>query len=406
MSAETAKLGEVARYIRGITFKPGDKIEPGAPSAVTCMRTKNVQDELDQSDRIAVPPEFVRRQEQYLREGDILVSSANSWNLVGKCCWVPALDYQATAGGFISIVRARESKVTPRYLYHWLSSGRTQHAARHCARQTTNIANLSRERFLELALPLPPIDEQRRIAAILDKADAIRRKRRDAIAMTEELLQTAFAHTVGDQHPDHATWRPTPIAKLAVQKKGAIRSGPFGSALKHSEFVDEGIAVLGIDNAVQNRFAWDERRFITPEKYEKLRRYEVLPGDVIITIMGTTGRSAVVPDDIPEAITTKHLATITVDRSKARPEYVAHALHRDDRLLHQVAMRNRGAIMAGLNLGIIRELEVRLPPLRAQDAWVEQLARIEAMRTRLERAAAEADDLFHSLVQRAFAGEL
>ena len=185
-----------------------------------------------------------------------------------------------------------------------------------------------------------------------------------------------------------------------------IRSGPFGSALKHSEFVDEGIAVLGIDNAVQNRFAWDQRRYITPEKYESLRRYRVFPGDVIVTIMGTTGRSAVVPQDIPEAITTKHLATITLDPAKACPQYVSHAIYRDDYLLHQVALRNRGAIMAGLNLGLIRELEVRLPPLPLQQRFADEVAAVEATRLQLLDAISDTDTLFSSLLQRAFRGEL
>ena len=115
-------LEEVARIIRGITFKPDDVISPNDENAVVCFRTKNVQQSLDESDLIAVPPEFVNREDQNVRNGDILVSSANSWNLVGKCCYVPELNYKATAGGFISILRGDSEKIDSRYLYHWFSS--------------------------------------------------------------------------------------------------------------------------------------------------------------------------------------------------------------------------------------------------------------------------------------------
>ena len=77
-----ARLGEVARFIRGITFKPSEVVSPHDTDAVVCMRTKNVQADLDEGDLIAVPPGLVRREEQYLREGDILVSTANSWFLL------------------------------------------------------------------------------------------------------------------------------------------------------------------------------------------------------------------------------------------------------------------------------------------------------------------------------------
>jgi type I restriction enzyme S subunit len=132
----------------------------------------------------------------------------------------------------------------------------------------------------------------------------------------------------------------------------------------------------------------------------------VKPGDVIITIMGTTGRSAVVPQDIPPAITTKHLATITLDRSKALPEYVSNAIHRDPSVLHQIALQNRGAIMAGLNLGIIKKLKVRLPPLEQQILYDKVVIKTRQEQERLEKAANTTNDFFNSLLQRAFRGEL
>jgi type I restriction enzyme S subunit len=224
--------------------------------------------------------------------------------------------------------------------------------------------------------------------------------------MTEELLQSAYMSGVGSENASYDSWPEASIQSLAASGRGRIRSGPFGSALRHSEFVDEGIAVLGIDNAVQNRFAWGERRFITLEKYESLRRYRVFPRDVIVTIMGTTGRAAVIPDDIPEAITTKHLATISLNPKKAEAEYLANALHREPRVLAQIAARNRGAIMSGLNLGLIKELVVRVPPLDLQRRFAQLVGRIRVHEQWAWAQCGHADDLFHALVQRAFRGEL
>ncbi|WP_217998395.1 hypothetical protein, partial [Sphingobium amiense] len=137
------RLGDVAEFVRGITFKPDDVIDINAPDAVVCMRTKNVQADLDVSDLLAIPPSFVKRPDKYLNEGDILVSTANSWNLVGKCCWVPKLNMKATLGGFISALRSTSTNLDGRYLYHWFSFDPVQTLVRNCARQTTNIANLS-----------------------------------------------------------------------------------------------------------------------------------------------------------------------------------------------------------------------------------------------------------------------
>lgn len=292
-----------------------------------------------------------------------------------------------------------------RFLAYFL---RQPHVVDMAASRSTgvNLPRLSPKVLAEFEVPFPPLAEQRRIVAILDKADGIRQKRARLLEATDEFLESAYVHMVGNLNPNHGDWEPFTVEALAEDHKGSIRSGPFGSALRHGEFVDDGIAVLGIDNAVQNKFAWAKRRFITPFKYDELRRYKVFPGDVIITIMGTTGRSAVVPNDISEAITTKHLATITCNKELIHPEVLSFAIHSDPLIIRQIKSFNKGAIMDGLNLGIIRKLKINLPPMKVQLQFVRMLHKARAIEASSQSPEGSVEELFLSLSQRAFRGEL
>ena len=400
----TRYLGDVASFVRGITFKPGDVVPVGSPGSVACMRTKNVQSELDLSDVWGIPVSFVKRAEQYLLTGDLLVSSANSWNLVGKCCRVPQLQWPATFGGFISVLRGDPSQIEARYLYHWFSSPRIQATVRSFGQQTTNISNLNIGRCLRLGVPLPSLPEQRRIAEILEKADALRAKRRAVLAQHDALTQSIFLDMFGD--PAVNGWCMTTIDGVAAETDRAIRTGPFGSQLLHREFTEEGIAVLGIDNAVENEFRWGRRRFISEGKYRQLSRYTVHAGDVLITIMGTCGRCAVVPDDIPRAVNTKHLCCITLDRTKCLPVFL-HAYF----LQHPIARRYlarmaKGAIMAGLNMGIIRDMPIPRVPIDLQEEFAEIVNVVGSVKQVQRQAGTEVEALLASLQHRAFRGEL
>ncbi|MBA4159178.1 MAG: restriction endonuclease subunit S [Gemmatimonadetes bacterium] len=352
--------------------------------------------------RIArVPEKHVRRLSRHiLRAGDIVFSRRGD---VTRFAVVTNTEEGWLCGTGSIRIRLNCPDLDIGYVRRYLQQETAGNWLKHHAKGVT-MPNLNTGVIRALPFVYPPLPEQRRIAEVLDRAEGLRGKRRAALAQLDTFTQSIFLDLFGDAEAER--WPVVSIADFAHPGDGSIRTGPFGSQLLHSEFVDEGIAVLGIDNAVANEFRWAERRFISEAKYRQLKRYTVKPGDVLITIMGTCGRCAVVPDDIPIAINTKHLCCITLDREKCLPlflhaYFLRHPLAR--RYLEQTA---KGAIMSGLNMGIIKAMPIPLPPLELQQEFSRRVAAVEKLRAAHRAALAEMDALFASLQHRAFRGEL
>lgn len=271
--------------------------------------------------------------------------------------------------------------------------------------------SINKEQIEQIEIPVPTLTEQEDIVEILDKAfaaiDQAKANIEQNIANAKDLFQATFSRITEIRGSE---WKTVEVQDVARREKGSMRTGPFGSQLLHSEFVDRGIAVLGIDNAVANEFQWRKERFITPEKFKKLNRFQVKPKDVLITIMGTCGRCAIVPDDIPKTINTKHLCCISLDQKKCTSEYL-HSYF----LYHPIAQKYlkkkaKGAIMAGLNMGIIKELPLLLPSIEEQLALTKVVSSARNTLIQYEQASEKKltslDELKKSILQKAFAGEL
>ena len=132
--------------------------------------------------------------------------------------------------------------------------------------------------------------------------------------LVEELLGPG----ISDSRPPD--WELLTIEDLLAPTESAMRSGPFGSSLLASEYVDDGVPLLGIDNVYRDHFIDSYRRYITPQRARALRRYRVFPRDIMITVMGTVGRCCVIPDTVGHALSSKHVWTITMDADLYLPE--------------------------------------------------------------------------------------
>jgi type I restriction enzyme S subunit len=332
-----------------------------------------------------------------VRPGDIVFAKLGSQ--VGLSAVIPESIPQGIIVADCVRLRPRRDVVDTKYLVYILNSNQVLEQITTYGKGTTR-TRVNLADFRKVEVPLPPLDEQRRIAHLLEQADRLRRLRRHATQQTETFLQSVFIEMFTGE--DSRSWPISTVEDVAVN----IRTGPFGSQLLHSEFVDEGIAVLGIDNAVSNRFVWAERRYITPDKYEELRRYTVHPGDVLITIMGTCGRCAVVPDDIPLAINTKHICCITLNQKHCLPSYLHACFLNHPAVLTQLGGSQRGAIMDGLNMGIIKELKIPLPPMILQKRFNQIVNKLDFILSQKRESERQAELLFQSLLHQSFSSEL
>lgn len=397
------KVGNIATQVRGVTYSKDDAVSTPRDGYIPILRATNITDHGLTFDNLIYVPSTNVHPRQMLQQGDIVVAtSSGSIDVVGKASIVtqPMI---ASFGAFCKVVRPGPH-IHPSYLGHFFQTPEYRSIISKLA-QGANINNLKNEHIDDLDIPLPSFVEQRQIATVLDRADTLCRHRRECLQLIEILLKSVFIKMFV-LNPQAVDWTLRTVEWMAQDGKGNIRTGPFGSQLLHSEFVDSGIAVLGIDNAVKNRFEWGRPRFITAKKYQTLKRYKVSPGDLIITIMGTLGRCAVVPDDIPEAINTKHLCCITLNQKKCLPEFLHAAFLNHPDVLRQLGVRTKGAVMPGLNMGIIKDLKVPLPPLELQGEFKRIAELCTASQTDLEASQDAARELFSSIQQRAFRGKL
>jgi len=158
----------VAQLVRGITFPTTAKGHEPGEGAVACLRTANVQADVEWDDLWYVPRDYVKHDEQYVQSGDVLISTANSYELVGKVARVKAPHQEASLGAFISLLRA-EAGVCSTYFYYLMSSDSIQRAIREMASTTTNLSNVSGGKLKELQLLIAPSAEQTRIVEKLEE---------------------------------------------------------------------------------------------------------------------------------------------------------------------------------------------------------------------------------------------
>jgi len=329
------------------------------------------------------------------RDGDVLAAKITP-------CWENGKVGQAHLNHAVGVGSTEFHVLRPgpelddRYLLHFLRQPLVRKAGEL---RMTGSAGQKRvpPGFLQgLEIPLPPLTDQRRIAGILDHADALRTKRRKVLKQFDTLGSSTFdsMFTCGSH--------PTVVLGDIAGVKGGKRL-PKGAPYADGPTNHPYIRVTDLRGGA---IRTDNLSFLTPEVQRKIARYTVDEGDVVISIAGTIGLTAAVPAALAGANLTENAAKIVPAEPDAYSgPWLARALQ-SRALQHQIAGKVGQVTIGKLALFRIEQLELPLPPLALQQQFVDRVAKIDALRAGVQRAGTAEDELFSSLQARAFRGEL
>jgi type I restriction enzyme S subunit len=348
---------------------------------------------IEGSNRIAaeVAPSRAR---QIVKARDILVSTVRpNLNAVAQ---VPDDLEEAIASTGFTVLRPKESIIDARYLFQWVKS--PQFVTRMVENATgANYPAVSDRLVKDSMIPLPPLDEQNRIAAILDKADALREKRQQAINKLDELLQSVFINMFGDPVTNPKQWKPGVLGDVIRSAK----DGPHVSPL----YSDKGVPFLSTRHIRPGHILWEDLKFISRE-HAAVHWQKCKPerGDVLYTKGGTTGLAKAIDFDREIAVWV-HIALLKTNQDMVAPQWLEQMLN-SSYCYRQSQEYTRG--IANRDLGLTRMVKIKMyiPPLELQRTFAEYAAKLKVVESKQVLSQSKIESLFASLQERAFNGEL
>lgn len=263
------------------------------------------------------------------------------------------------------------------------------------------VKGVTLEQLRSLDLPMPPLAEQRRIAAILDKADALRAKRREAIAKLDQLLQSVFLDMFGDVSTNPRGWRVQPLGEILK----SARVFTDGDWVESKDQDPHGsVRLIQLADVGDGDYIDKSRRFLTKETALRLRCTFLEAGDILVARMPhPLGRACLFPGDQRESVTVVDVCVIRPGQGGPNPAWLTTCLNSDS-VRSQISKMATGTTRSRISRGNLSKIELICPPLHDQLVFAKAVERIAATRRSCVESLNSTEDLFKSIQQRAFSG--
>jgi restriction endonuclease S subunit len=387
--------GDVQTGPFGSQLHASDYVQEGTP---VVMPQDMVNGRITSEKIARVGPRHVRELQRHaLRPGDIVYSRRGD---VGRFAVVTKAEEGWLCGTGSIRIRLNSPKILVDYVRYYLQQEAIASWLRRHAKGIT-MPNLNTDVIRALPFIYPPLEEQRRIADVLDRAEALRAKRRAALAQLDTLTQAIFLDMFGDPATNPKQW---PKVSLG-EHTSKIGSGatPLGG---DSSYKQSGISLIRSMNVRDGYFLRDGLAFIDDAQASKLDGVTVQRGDVLLNITGASvARVCRAPNDVLPARVNQHVSII-------RPDETINAVYLEQLLLSSpikqrlLRIASSGATRQAITKNELEDFVIMRPPEAAQRQFADIAAQVGRLRNKQNAAQDESDTLFASIQHRAFRGEV
>lgn len=330
------------------------------------------------------------KSEYIVHENDLLIGMDGEFN-IAKWGKTPALLNQRVCR------LAPKDSIDKDYLFYFMPV-----ALKRIEEKTpfVTVKHLSAKELNKIEIPVLPLEEQRKIAETLSKVDELIAFREQQLAKLDELVKSQFTEMFGDPINNPMKWIVSKIEDIAAQEKNALKAGPFGSALKKEFYVRSGYKIYGQEQVICGDASFGDY-YIDEEKYKELKNCAVQAGDILISLVGTYGKTLIMPDNYEAGIINPRLMKITLNKNKVTPIYFKYYFE-SNALKASMDANMHGGTMGILNLGIIRQMKIQVPPLSLQNQFAAFVERVDQQKQTVQQSLEKLELLKKALMQEYF----
>ncbi len=386
-------LKSYIKQVRGITYRAGESINTQQDGYLPVLRSNNIKNgRLNFENLVYVPKEKIK-DHQFLRKGDILItSSTGSLKVIGKNASVQE-DYKGSFGAFCKVVRPSE-KVSADYFKHFFQSYYYKTTIRNIT-NGANINNIKTEHIDNLKIPLPPLKTQQKIAAILDEADKLRQLNKKLIKKYEALSQSLYLEMFGDLVNNQKNWDLIPFGTVFNSIRYGTSSPPI--------YQKEGIPFIRATNVKKGTVEKKGMTYISGDEAKKIKKCKLNEGDLIIVRSGAnTGDCCRIPKEYQNSYGGFDLIIEIKEPYSTFYNYLLNTIA--GKTVLEPLTRRAG--QPHLNSKQITELQLINPPISLQNQFAERVQEIDKQKIQVQHSLEQSENLFNSLLQKAFKGEL